>query len=245
MKPARSIDRATDILLEFIEHPTMNATDLHQNLRIPKPTLYRMLSGLEEKGLIHSFGDPRQYRLGPQILKLSEAWSNSIDLGVVSEPILASLNARTNETIVLFVPYGMNQRIAARQFRSSQALSYHLPPGDISPFTIGAAGKVMLAFFPEKKGARIWTQVKSEAARAALLSTLKQIRKNGYCVTNGDRAAGGCSVSAPILSQDGIALGSIALLMPESRLDLKTKALYVKLIVGAGREISRLAGRSH
>ena len=46
-KPVRSVDRAVDIVLAFVDTPVMGVAELQQRLELPRPTLYRMLSALE------------------------------------------------------------------------------------------------------------------------------------------------------------------------------------------------------
>ncbi|MFX4914304.1 helix-turn-helix domain-containing protein, partial [Acinetobacter baumannii] len=81
----------------------MNALELQERLDLPKPTVYRLLAGLVPRGLIYSYGDPRQYRLGVNALKLAHAWSQSFEIGSESEPVLNALSSRTGETAALFL----------------------------------------------------------------------------------------------------------------------------------------------
>lgn len=65
----------------------MGIGELQQRLELPRPTLYRMLSALEQKGLVSWFGDPRRYRLGHKVLELSGSWQRSFNLVEISQPV--------------------------------------------------------------------------------------------------------------------------------------------------------------
>ena len=56
-KPVRSVDRAVDIVLAFVDNPVVGVAELQQRLELPRPTLYRMLSAFEQKGLVSWFGE--------------------------------------------------------------------------------------------------------------------------------------------------------------------------------------------
>src|SRR5262245_48751555 len=151
----RAVDRAVDILLEFIDRPKMSAVEIQKRLKLPKPTVYRLLAGLQERGLVYSDGDPRQYRLGTSVLMLSRAWSRSFDLAAESEPRLIALSERTGETAALFLRHGAQERILVRHVRSPSPLNYSLDVGAVSPLIVGAAGKAILAFLPEQEAKAI------------------------------------------------------------------------------------------
>lgn len=239
-KVVRSVDRAVDILLEFIECPKMNAMELQQRLQLPKPTVYRLLSGLERRGLIYSFGAPRQYRLGVNALKLARAWSQAFDIGSESEGTLKALSFKSGETAALFLRQGAQERILIRCVRSPQALSYSLELGNVSPLTIGASGKCILAFLPEAEVTAICATQQTSAAR--MRKELLQTKREGYCITIGERIPGAMSMAAPIFGHEAV-LGSIALLLPQVRNTPSRNAELVRELVTAARAISVAGGR--
>ena len=110
-KPVRSVDRAVDIVLAFVDTPVMGVAELQQRLELPRPTLYRMLSALEQKGLLSWFGEPRRYRLGHKVLELAGSWQRSFDLVEISIPALQRLWEACDETVMLFVPHPPDGRI--------------------------------------------------------------------------------------------------------------------------------------
>lgn len=217
----------------------MNALELQERLDLPKPTVYRLLAGLVHRGLIYSYGDPRQYRLGVNALKLAHAWSQSFEIGSESEPVLNALSSRTGETAALFLRQGTQDRMLVRSVRSPQALSYSLEVGNVSPLTIGASGKCILAFLPEPEVTSICASRQGSARQ--LRQELLQIAAAGYCVTIGERIPGAMSMAAPIFGHQGV-LGSVALLFPQVRDTPRRNAEFVSELLAATRTISVAAG---
>lgn len=239
MKSARSVDRAIDVLLEFINAPMMGIQDLEHRLGLPKATLYRMLAGLEQKGLVSSFGDPRRFRLGPKALSLSIAWRQSFNISTLSEPVLLRLYQESNETVVLSVPHDRENRIAVREFRSTQPITFARREGYIAPLYAGAAGKAILAFFPQHHIDAILESLESDTARKKLRADLEKIRRDGHWVSRSERVPGAASVGAPIFGHDGSVQGAVCLLMPQERL---REEKIVRLVTTAARDISIAAG---
>src|SRR5881392_1778422 len=185
VKPVRSVDRAIDIVLAFIDMPVMGIGDLQQRLELPRPTLYRMLSALEQKGLVSWFGEPRRYRLGRKVLEMSRSWQKSFDLIEISQPAMERLQQVCDETVMLFVPNPPHGRMLVNEIRSSKPLYYSRPIGYVAPLTSGAAGKVILAFQPDSEVRDACAQL-PDNERRKLQADIERIRKDHYFAATGE-----------------------------------------------------------
>lgn len=240
-KSVRSVDRAVDIVLAFIDSPVMGIGELQQRLELPRPTLYRMLSALEQKGLVSWFGDPRRYRLGHKVLELSGSWQRSFNLVEISQPVLDRLWQAADETVMLFVPQPPHGRMLVHEIRSSKPLSYSRPVGYVAPLTIGAAGKVMLAFGSNEQ-MRLASESLTEAERRKLQTDIQRIRKDRYFAATGEVLAGAMSIAAPLFGHDAEVLGAVSVVGPEIRMSGSVREKILPLLVQATQEISRAAG---
>ncbi|MES2183449.1 MAG: IclR family transcriptional regulator [Pseudomonadota bacterium] len=240
-KSVRSVDRAIDIILAFIDSPVMGIGELQQRLELPRPTLYRMLAALEQKGLIEWFGDPRRYRLGPKVLALSSAWQNSFNIVEIALPAIEQLHKVCDETIMLFVAHGRDNRMLVHQLKSTKPLSYNREIGYLAPLTVGAAGKVMLAFGGE---AQIQNAVAStpEVERRKLLSDIKLIRNERYFAATGEVLTGALSLAAPIFGYQAEVIGAISIVGPEMRMNASVRAKLIPELISATLQVSRSAG---
>ena len=240
-KPVRSVDRAVDIVLAFVDTPVMGVAELQQRLELPRPTLYRMLSALEQKGLLSWFGEPRRYRLGHKVLELAGSWQRSFDLVEISIPALQRLWEACDETVMLFVPHPPDGRILVHEIRSSKPLNYSRPVGYVAPLVHGAAGKVMLAFGSDDVVRRAGEAL-PENERRKLQADIQRIRKDRYFAASGEVLPGALSVAAPLFGHGAEVLGAVAVVGPESRMTGAVRDAVVPALIKATQEISRAAG---
>src|SRR5947207_5711238 len=89
-----TLQRALDILLMFVDQPTMTVRVLSERLALRKSTAYRFVSGLRGRGFLDELGDG-SYRLGPRILQLAEAARPQLGIIDLSSPIMAELAQAT------------------------------------------------------------------------------------------------------------------------------------------------------
>ncbi len=102
----QSLDRALDILKLLGSEPEMRVTDLARRLEVHKSTAFRLLSTLEEHGLVEQNPTTEKYRLGYGLVRLASAVVGEIDLARASRPVLEELAARTSETVNLAILQG-------------------------------------------------------------------------------------------------------------------------------------------
>lgn len=240
-KPVRSVDRATDIILAFIETPVMGIAELQQRLDLPRPTLYRMLAALEQKGMVSWFGDPRRYRLGQKVLELAKSWQRSFNLIEISQPALERLSQTCDETVMLFVPNPPHGRMLVHEIRSSKPLYYSRPIGYVAPLTRGAAGKVMLAFASDEEVRRA-CETLPENERRKVHSDIQRIRKDRYFAATGEVLTGALSIAAPLFGHGEEVLGAVSVVGPENRMNGATRERLLPELIKATQEISRAAG---
>jgi IclR family transcriptional regulator, acetate operon repressor len=144
----RAVDRALDILLAFQpQDDALTVSDLLRRVDLSRPTLYRLLRTLQRKQFLIASGDPQRFRLGPAVARLSHVWTAGLDLGAAAEPMMRRLRDKTGETVALFVAEGAF-RLCIAEVPSNQALSFRRGVGYRERLTVGASGKVILAYTP-------------------------------------------------------------------------------------------------
>src|SRR5687767_8693333 len=103
----QAVGRAVAILKAFSdEHPRWRVTDLSLALRLPKPTIVRLLSALEREGMVMRDAASGAYGLGPGAIALGSLALRSNDLRTTARPELEVLAAATGETTTLEVLVG-------------------------------------------------------------------------------------------------------------------------------------------
>src|SRR5256886_4659842 len=102
----QSLDRALEILRLLGSEPEMRVTDLARRLEVHKSTVFRLLSTLQEHGLVEQNPTTERYRLGYGLVRLARAVVAELDLARVSRSVLEQLAFRTGETVNLAILQG-------------------------------------------------------------------------------------------------------------------------------------------
>jgi DNA-binding IclR family transcriptional regulator len=216
-------DRAVDTLLAFTEErPIWSTLELAEHFGMPRSTMYRYLSTLRGVGLIAE-DQAGRYRLGPRILQLARVAKQQQSILRIAAPVIAQLNRRFNETVILNERIGhemiMLERIDTRHNVAASSLR-----GQLLPWPAAASAKVMLAFAaPAEQQAilRLMKPVqytpKTITSRLALKAALAKIEEQGYAVGDEELEPGVRGIAVPIFVV-GECRFSLSIAVPSFRL---------------------------
>ena len=115
----------------------------------------------------------------------------------------------------------------------------------------GAAGKVLLAYAPQKITQSIMEAgplkkitANTIVSKSELLRQLTLIRKRGYSVSEGERAKDVWSVAAPVFDHRGMIVCSIGVTGPVYRIPQNVQSNFIDTVVEKARELTRHLGGS-
>jgi DNA-binding IclR family transcriptional regulator len=220
----RAVDRALDILLAFeAADRGLTVAELQKRVDLSRPTLYRLLRTLEQKGFLACSGEPQRFRLGPAVAKLAHVWNANLDVGALARPVMQKVWEETGETVALFVPEGQ-LRVCVAEMPSAQPLSFRRGVGYRERLVRGASGRAILAHrrpYPEE---------------------FAQIRKRGFAVSKDELIQGAVAVAAPFFAGDEVA-GSLGIFGPSARLSPAHVERFGKLLVKEARQLSKRLGK--
>jgi IclR family KDG regulon transcriptional repressor len=224
----RSVERAMDILLCFVDVKELSLTEISIKVALHKSTVHRLLASLEGKGFILRDNATEKYRLGFRLWELSANLIQSDDMGVVLLPEMERLRDQVGETVSLYVRDG-NERVRVQAVQSNQAIRRVAPVGARMPLYVGASSKVLLAFAEEAVQERVLLAAGLE--REAFLLMLNETRRLGYATSIEEREPGAAALSAPIFSRAGKLAASLAVSGPANRLTQEKMLEHVALII--------------
>jgi len=238
----RAVGRALDILLAFSEEDAeLSAGDLLKRVGLSRPTLYRLIYTLQERGFIVSFGEPQRFRLGPSVARLAHVWKSTLDLNSVAAPILRRLWEATEETIALFVPQG-NMRLCVAELPSPQPLSFKRGVGYTERVVRGASGRAILAYLePTAEQLRSYIQGLSINLRDLEIE-LASTRRRGYSISRNELISGAVAIAAPFFDRSGGVAGSLGVFGPEVRLDSSRQKQIANLVLEESLRLSEALG---
>ena len=236
----RAVDRALDILLTFnAADRGLTASEMLKRGDLSRPTLYRLLRTLELKGFVISSGEPQRFQLGPAVAHLAHVWNSGLDLATSAQPLMHRLWEKTGETVALMMQSGRD-RVCVAELPSAQPLSFKLGVGHSEWVTLGASGKVILAFSPDAE--RYLAELVPEQDRPAYHQELARIRATGYAISKDELIQGAVAVAAPFFTGGSKVLGSLAVYGPSARLNESITEEVVVLLIEESRELSKTFG---
>jgi len=242
-KSIRAVERAVDVLLCLARGGgPLGVTDIQRDVKLSRPTLYRLLNALERKGLVRSDGEPQRFALDYRVVELAGAWLGGNDVVAAAQPHLNALWLATDETVAMFVPADARTKICVQELRSRQALVFIRGVGFTEPTTVGSSGKAILAFMPADDIAAALADLPEEAAREAVHRDLARIRRQGFSLSAGEIIKGASAMAAPVFDRFGHVRASVSVFGPEARLTGEHHALCLRHLRQTADAISAAVG---
>ena len=223
-EPSQSVKSAMRTLdiLELLarQRRPMAAHEISVTLGIPVSSLSYLLSTLAERDYLAR--DRRHYRLGPAIAHFQPPGAEPA-LAERAAPIVKALTRELNETAGFFVPRGFEVEAVASE-TGLQALRYTLDIGRHAPMHSFAAGKALLATFPEKTLKRYFRTIEREAFTPSTLTgekelrlALEEIRRTGIARTRDEHTPGIAGTARAAFIDDKV-VGAFSVAIPVTRL---------------------------
>lgn len=231
----RAVDRALDILLAFSPSDRhLSASELLKRVALSRPTLYRLLRTLEQRGFVIASGEPQRFSLGPAVAQLAHVWTSGLDLPSLAQPMMQQLWEETGETVALMIHRGP-VRVCVAELSSPQPLSFKRGVGHSELVTLGASGRAILAFIDD---AAVYLQNMEPRKREDYLHALERIRKDGYAVSREELIKGAVAVAVPVFLTGSKVVGSLAVYGPSVRIDEQQIRHIAKLLLRQSQRIS-------
>ena len=141
----------TLLILETLAsaNEALSATELNQNLGLPKQTIHRLVSTLESEGFL--IRDPRGKKLRPsrRLRNMATGLLNASQSHVIRHQILQRIAEETSET-VNFVVSEVTGMSYLDRVETNWAFRIQLPVGSSVPFHCTASGKFFLSTLRKK-----------------------------------------------------------------------------------------------
>jgi IclR family acetate operon transcriptional repressor len=234
-----SLNRAT-VILSCLSNDINTVTDIASYCRFSTSTVHRLLQSLKELNWAIQDENNHRYYLGPLVTQLS---SNQMAahrfLVMQSLREMIRLSDITEETVNLSIMVKLHYTLL-HEIPSDHGLRITTESKRLGPFFIGATAKVLLSQLNDeelkttlKHLAFTYTTEKTVTDKHLLMEQIMEIRRQGYCITYGERISGAVCISAPIGHY--LCPASISIVGPEDRLGPKVDEVVAELKASAGR----------
>ena len=216
--------------------------EISRSIELPMSTTFRVVQSLEETGYLIRLED-QKYCLSFRFTRLAGMVLSTLGIRQVARPLMSELARRTNETVALNMVNGRDRTCIDVIDSPSPLMSMARPGRYVRLDGKGASCKTLMAHLPAQDLRKLIGPA-AKAARlkpAELTSKLARIRKDGYCVSDGERVLGLSAIAAPVWDSDESATYCITITAPTVRMKPKV-AEFVQLLLRTTNDISRRLG---
>jgi DNA-binding IclR family transcriptional regulator len=207
---SKTADQALAALTELCESGPMTAAELSRAMGLNRTIVHRLLTTLHRRGFV-----VRQNGLYvPGAVLVRMAGRVQPELRAAAADVMASLAADRGETVVMHVVDGNDAVVLEQVVGTRHVVRVEHRIGSRHPLTKGASGRALLAFMEPSAIARVTRQ---EQDASGLLQQLATVRELGYALSHDELQQGVYGVAVPVRDQQGVAVSSLAVLIPSTR----------------------------
>ena len=239
------LTRAMQVLTALVDldDEAYGVRPLSEILDLPASSVHRVLSRLEELGLVSRHPDGG-FQLGVEFYRLAWRATDRFSLTRAAGDPLKEMAEACNEAAFLGV-YSPERRqmMFAASVDSEHPVKYVLELGRWLPL-VGASGMAILAHLPEAEMRAVLDADTAEPPqyRPDVETELRNVRERGYAISAGARIPGAVGIAAPIIGKDDQVLGDIGITMPEQRFEPEAEEFYATLVMRTAAAVSSMVG---
>jgi DNA-binding IclR family transcriptional regulator len=241
------LEKATlilDVVAEAPEEATLTA--IAHRLGQPRSSTHRLLSELVQLGLLFRTGGA-SYVPGPRLARWGEVAGGLNDIVRTSKPAMVRLRDEVGESVHLYIRQ-RDRRVCVSAVEGNYELRHFTEVGKPLPLSVGASGKLLLAFADSVVRAQELRRVAREpiSPRAPsaddLTAQLDEIRERNWAVSFGEREEGLAAGAVPIWNRSGLVDAALSISGPTSRLTAERLEAMRSQLSSTAAEISRIRG---
>ncbi len=245
----KTLQRGLSVFEKVAQYPDgISITEIAELECISKSNVFKILTAFAALDYVRQDEQTKLYKLGFKILKLSRHMLDNMDLRTAAKPILRDLRETTTETVTLAL-YRPKTLTYIDVVPGNHGLRMMGQIGGQASLTCSAVGKATLAFLDEQSREEILREIKLDPQTRCShknLDTLREdleiIRKRGFSVSREEMYDGVVGVGAPIFSESGKCIATIAVSGPKIRINDARIREYGQLVCDASMKISREMG---
>jgi IclR family transcriptional regulator, KDG regulon repressor len=241
-----SVQKISRILNCFTkDEPALGNLQIAEKLKMNASTVHHLVRTLCQEGILIQ-DSKKKYRLGWKLLE----WSNHVmyqqDINTEALPLCEGLVRRFHTTVHI----GMFDKGEVRfVLRVASKKSVAVPTfiGDTKPAYCTSTGKVLLAFNPAMIKPAVQNGLLQRAANTItnvdkLKGELREIKRQGYAISNNENELGLYGIAAPIKSYTGQTIAALNMVGPVSYMLGKDTPSMIQHVVRTAETISKELG---
>ena len=242
-----AVAKAMELLYLVAEEDGHGVTELAKRSGNTKARAFRMLTTLEECGMVRRTLPAATYSLGYRALVLGAAAQRQLNMIQIANDILAAAGAECNESVLVRVREGQ-ETVCIAWWDAPHAVRVHSQLGTRRPLGVGASGKLLLAYAPPQVQDALLGQDMTRFTdhtiieRSDLKKELQKIADQGLSVSEAERTAEMVAVAAPVRDAAGAVVASLSMSAPASRVSKSSLKKHADVIQRAAERFSAALG---
>ncbi len=210
---APAAEAATKVITFLAEQPTeVGISEISRRINLNKNMVFRILNSLEKEGWVYH--SDQKYGLTLVPFQITSKSLSRMSLSTAAAPAVLALWHATGESTYLGI-LNEDKVTYIQHFDSTKDVRVAGRIGGEYDLYCSAPGKVLLAYadesFIDSYTSRSFEKrtPHSVTDKKALLTILKEVRKNGYATDQEEFGGGIACVAAPVFDYTGKAIGTV------------------------------------
>ena len=229
-RPIRALMRGLDALTILNLRDGATVSEVAQEIRLPRTTVYRILETLCNAGFVFRDAEDDRYRLTILVRGLSDGFDDEAWVTQIAKPFINELCREIVWPVSIATLSGTTMLVRESTDHSSPLAIDRYPAGFRAPLLTTATGRIYLAYSQEKQRDTLIDilarsnkeEDKPARARTELLRALAEVRSSGYAIsTRNRRLVEEVSISVPILPENRV-LASLTARFASSAVPLRS-----------------------
>ncbi|MBS0451613.1 MAG: IclR family transcriptional regulator [Proteobacteria bacterium] len=221
-----ALERGLRILCEFTrEHRTLSAPELARRFDLPRSTVFRLLTTLENMGFLERAEGGRDYRLGLAVLRLGFEYLASLELTQLGTPLLQRLSEELHTSCNLVVRDGRSIVYVAKMAQATPFAS-SVTVGTRLPAHATVLGRILLEDLTLPQLRDLYPEDHLEAFSPSTPKTVTELfdmvqadRQRGYVLGEGFFEANISSIAAPVRDHSGHIVAALGATIPSGHIE--------------------------
>lgn len=213
-----ALARGMRMLEELAARPQgATVAEIAGTMKLPKPSVFRMLLTLLDCGYLVRDKETLSYRLSRKMLSIGYSAIDGRGLLEKSQDSLKALRDEVGEATMLAVLSGY-EGVVLEQLPGLRPVMVMVKVGHRFPLHTAAPGKAMVAFLPNAERAQILDSIEYKkftertiVSRQAMECELAEIRERGVAYDRGEELPDIRCVAAPVLNHAGYPLAALSI----------------------------------
>lgn len=203
--PVQSAERIFQVLEMLADNGEMGLMELSAALGLHKSTVHRLLMSLIYMGYAKQDEVTQKYMLTYKLVNMSGKILDRMDILQIAKPYMERLSDISGETVHLVQRDGSDILYIYKIEAKVGTIRMVSHVGMIHPMYCSGVGKAIMATLPEREVKKIWDESRIEkktdktiVTYEDMLTTLEEVRKNGYALDDEENEEGVRCIAASL-----------------------------------------------